>query len=374
VFGSGSLYDENRLLIKTGEFKVHISEIALAETNHISGSEAKTALIIMAVITAGVAIFCLANPKTCFGSCPTYYANSGGSEPEIQVETFSRSILPCMESKDIDALYTALPNGNMLELELRNEAFETHVIKYAHVLAAPKPAGGHIFKTTDGKFFEAIRTIKPDYCLGSEGDFSAEIENFDRRERLSEADSANLAAKEEVFLHFSGIKARNTGLAFGLRQSQMNTFLFYQTLAYMGESIGDFMAQIERGDENMRAAIEAADKTLGKIDVFVKGSNGEWVSAGTIGEEGPISTDVEMIALPDLGADSVDIKLVMAKGLWRLDYIALAELGKEIKPVRLLPFAVVEDDTLRNDIKELLTDTTSQLVNYPGARYTLIYE
>ncbi len=60
----------------------------------------------MSGISLAVTAYCIANPKACFGSCPTFYLeDEGGREPERpQAEGFSESIARVLEARDIDAL------------------------------------------------------------------------------------------------------------------------------------------------------------------------------------------------------------------------------------------------------------------------------
>ncbi len=66
-------------------------------------------------ISVAMTIYCITNPKACFGSCPTYYADVDG-EPMLQAEGFSASVAPALERDDIDALFRTRPTGERFEL------------------------------------------------------------------------------------------------------------------------------------------------------------------------------------------------------------------------------------------------------------------
>ncbi len=57
-----------------------------------------------------LSVFCLANPKACFGSCPTFYAWNG-KDMKLMAEGFSSSILRSYEKSDIDMLYWSKTRG-----------------------------------------------------------------------------------------------------------------------------------------------------------------------------------------------------------------------------------------------------------------------
>ena len=98
----------------------------------------------------------------------------------------------------MDALYNVKPNGENFEIQLRNEAYETHVIRSANLLAVPRPKGGRSFSAPDYKYFQATNLIEVSEATAPEGDISEMLCTFDGVERFSAADSNNLAAKEII--------------------------------------------------------------------------------------------------------------------------------------------------------------------------------
>ena len=132
-------------------FRVPVDEIALVETNE-PGPSIVGGLAFVTGITALGSILCLTNPKACFGSCPTFYAFNGDTVT-LQAEGFSSSIMPHLEKKDIDMLYSAQVTKEF-ELILTNEAFETHSIRYAEILAFKKTVDERVFASPEGKFYK----------------------------------------------------------------------------------------------------------------------------------------------------------------------------------------------------------------------------
>ena len=64
----------------------------------------------------------------------------------------------------------------------------------------------------------------------------------------------------------------------------------------------------------------------------------------------------------------------MARGAWRIDYVALTTIRKGVEPERLAPRAVVHRDTVATGARRQLLDPDETLVTFPGDEYTLVYD
>ena len=248
VVGQGALLNANRDTLRQEQFQIGIDSVAVFETNVIKTSHTVTALTIFTGITAAVTAYCIANPKACFGSCPTFYVSDGDSL-QLQAEGFSASIAPSLEATDIDALYHASVTGDELEVEMRNEALETHVVRSVDLLALPRTRGSRVFTDSDGLFWECTSLLPPDAASAPEGDCLPLLLCADGNERYSMTDSIYLGAKEIIEMEFADIPREPCGLVIGCRQTLLSTYLLYQAFAYMGGDAGYWFARIER--ENM---------------------------------------------------------------------------------------------------------------------------
>ena len=377
VTGTGKLYDINRYLLSDGQYDVPVQTIVLAETNHIKGPVAVGSLAALTIITGIFTVVCIANPKACFGSCPTFYVYNG-EDFIVQSEGFSSSISPSLEEKDIDALYRIKPHSKDFTIQLKNEAYETHIIRSANLLALPKPEGGRVYATTDNQFLQAINLTEPSSAVAEEGDISEKICTFDGIERFSDADSNDLAQKEIIELTFNKKPGDKAGIVIAARQTLLTTFLFYQSLAYMGTTAGDWLASFERNENQFKPVLNNLRLTLGNIDVLVENENNEWIKVGEVGENGPIATDIKIVPLPSQTIQNSDdssmkIRLRMAKGLWRIDYAALAELKGQVNPILIQPSSSSPNLPFTSNVIEVLTNPDSALVTYPGDEYLLNY-
>jgi len=49
---------------------------------------------------------------------------------------------------------------------------------------------------------------------------------------------------------------------------------------------------------------------------------------------GPIASDIHLIKLPETGTKPVKVRLELTKGLWRIDWLALARLDQPVEPIK----------------------------------------
>ncbi|HCY41385.1 MAG TPA: hypothetical protein DHV48_08535 [Prolixibacteraceae bacterium] len=384
LIARGIYYNTNREKIRTSEkintiridgqsaYKIPLSDVALVETNKITGLSGKlVAMSLVGVPSVISSVYCLTNPKACFGSCPTFYAWNGESM-KLMAEGFSSSILPVFENSDVDMLYWAKNEGRKdFQIKLTNEALETHIIRYADLLVFPKHGNERIFATEDGKFYKTSKIISPTVCSGSEGDCRNLILQMDAQERYSEADSKNLAAREYVDLEFDGSAKNQLGLIIGSRQTLLTTYLFYQSLAFLGNNAGYFASRIESGDKALQRRVEKIWDLLGTIEVFVQGQSGKWIKTGEIDEMGPIASDVHLVTLPPQEPGTIKVRLKMTRGLWRIDYIGLTDITEPVEPIQINPTFITTNDSINDLALNQLCHSDEPLITLPGDSHTL---
>ncbi len=372
ITGYGALFDANRNLIKKDDFTIAIKEIALVETNEMNPNPS---IITMALVTGaslGLTVYCIFNPKSCFGSCPTFYA-SNGEEMQLQAEGFSGSIAPSLEDKDIDALYFAkADNGNLL-LKMKNEALETHVVRYADILAVPKSEKSRVFAGNEEKYYKTDAIISPNSVEAEEGLITDKLIKFDNNQRFSPADSNDLAKKEIIEVDFKDLPAGDKGIILAFRQTLMTTFIFYSTLGYMGNSAGEYFAMLERDDGSFMKSVYGSKEVLGGIKVCIQDEKGNWEYIGEYFELGPISTDIQLLKLNKNIQGDCKLRLELAKGLWRLDYLALANDIEEVQPIRIQPSYVIKENLHDKKAFKELTNNFQTLATLPGDEYLINY-
>jgi hypothetical protein len=373
VEGEGTRYSVRRESLGGGRFSIAVSDVALFETNRPDkvSSGGEVLLGLMSTVAGGLAAYCLSDPKACFGSCPTFYVDGEGERPVA--EGFSASIARALEARDVDALPPLAARQRLFVLTMRNEAFETHVIRRVRLLAAERPAGGRVLAGVDGRFYAATRLVTPATCRAPEGDCLAAVQGPGGGERLSAADSRDLATRETVEVDFSAA-AGSLGLVIGARQTLLSTHLFYQTMAYLGSRAGETLAALERGGPLVAGRAMGMARLLGGIEAAVSEDGDEWRPIGSFDEAGPIAGDVQVIPFTGKGRGPLRVRLRQAKGHWRLDQVALARLGPPIAPRALAPAAVITAGRRDANALARLSDDASHLVTLPGDERRLVFE
>jgi hypothetical protein len=374
ISGQGEMLGLNREVLATGALTVRLDEVALFETNVVKQSPSVTALAVVTGASAAMTVVCATNPKTCFGSCPTFHVTDGRQEL-LQAEGFSASITRALEATDVDALYRARPGGRRLEVRMTNEALETHVVRSVRVLAAPRPRGGRVLAATDGSLWQARQLAAPTRCAAAEGDCLKAVEVLDGLERFSTSDGEDLASRETIDLEFAAAPGARVGVGVGFRQTLLSTFLLYQGLAYLGSSASGWLAALERSDSKVLRQASGLGGALGGIEVLVPDGAGGWSLAGQVHETGPLAGEVQFVPLPEpVPAGPVRIRLRLTRGHWRLDWVGLAALGARVEPLRLEPRSVRRGPVEDARAREILLDPRRVLTTLPGDEYTLLYE
>ncbi len=376
--GYGVRYSADRLAGEPGLHSIPLESIALLEANHKETVSrfAMGGLTVWTALSTITTIACVADPKACFGSCPTFYLEEGSSE-RLVAEGFSSSVARVFEDHDVDALPDPSPAGGDYAVLMRNEAPETHAIRSLHLLAIPRPPGHSIYATPEGTFRLGSPVVEPESCkvVGSspEVDCSREILQSDGREFFSAADSVDLATREWLELELPPVpEGQDGGILIRGRASLLSTFLFYQTIAYVGEAAGPWLASLERGDSGLAKQVMGVPDALGSVEVLME-RDGEWVGVGNFGEAGPIASDEKVIPLPAHSEGPLRIRLQMAKGAWRLDQVGLVAVGERVEPILLHPARVelVSGETPADLALERLLDPGRHLVTQQGDEYRI---
>jgi hypothetical protein len=370
--GTGHRFDAARRSLGRFDGRVARDSIALLEVTHTSTARPVGSAILgyytvaMGIITTA----CMADPKACFGSCPTFYVADDDDRPVA--EGFSGSVARSLEATDVDAL-PETAGGGRFAITMRNEALETHVVRSVRLYALPAPASGFVAADRSGRFY-VLRDVVPPSCRAADGsDCTAPVASRDGVEWSTRADSADLGRPDSLELTFAQLPERAM-LVTTSRQTFVSTYVFYQALAWAGSRAGELLAAVERdGIAAFPAAWEMMQR-LSRIDVMVRTRDGAWRAAGTTGEPGPIAADRAVLTLPDDVAVPLVVRLRFARGALRFDELAVAagEPAEEVR--RLDPVRVERDGSPDGAALERLRDPERYLVTNPGDRYRIVFE
>ncbi|MEX0965962.1 MAG: hypothetical protein WD077_01895 [Bacteroidia bacterium] len=375
VNGYGTRFNFNRSLIHEGKITLPIDRVAIFETNkrvEFSESGRIAVLTILAGFDLYIGIYCMLNPKACFGSCPTFYINENDNFHYADAEGFSSAISPSMEYYDVDALnHHTLADSNF-SITMKNEALETHCVKEVKLLAYPLNKGERVYHSAINDFYLCENNYPLSEAKANEGDITWLLKDHDRQERFSLADEKNLSSKEEIYLTFNDVKnPSDLGLILQFRQSLLTTYIFYSAMGYMGEEVSDIFAKIETDEEIREKALTGIMDELGNIDIYVwDGQTEAWVYQNEFNETGPIAINRQFIPLKiPLPEPVIKVKIVLNKGLWRMDYVALTNIKKEVTVNEFTVNQVLNKGKEDSTALGQLIDPEKYLISMPGSKY-----
>ncbi|MBY0489693.1 MAG: hypothetical protein K2R93_07600 [Gemmatimonadaceae bacterium] len=384
ILGLARRWDAERRPLESVFVRVRLDTVALLETNAplTVGSFGEGVIDAFLVLGTVATVGCVSDPKSCFGSCPTFYLDANPAARPL-AEGFSSSIARRLEAHDVDDLQTSRAGGSLVPLLMRNEALESHAVRYVRLLAVPTPPQGEVFATPDGTIIGVQEVQTVSRCRNGLVDCVREVAARDAREWHTPTDSADLAAPDTVHVTFTAAPGTPV-LLMAARQAFVSTFVLYQTMATLGTTAGSWLAKLERGDPDARRPLDETNRLIGEIAIDVQDADGMWHPAGRYAEAGPIATDVQAIPLPPIARPrgaALQLRLRFARGNWRIGYLALGTLGDTLTPVVLDPrTATLETGATyrgarppRSDVRDILVDTTRVLFTQPGDAVQLSY-
>ena len=380
VTGVGESFDFNRNKTSEGLLSIAIDSVAIFETNkNLGKTESKRirALAILAGVDVAIGTFCLTNPKACFGSCPTFYIHEEDDFHYATAEGFSNAIAPSMEYADIDALNNEVITGGTFSLTVRNEALETHVIRNLRLLAFPRQEEQRVYQSPGDDFFLCKNIHQLTSARGREGDATAFLKFPDRKERFSLADSLNLNSREEIYLSFEDVSdPSGLGLLINFRQTLMTTYFIYSAMGYMGDEVGDIFAKLETSEETQQKLEKGIKKQLGKIEIYSWDvGSASWVAQGGFYETGPVAYNRQLLPLNISASTSgVKIKVVLNRGLWRIDDFALTNIVEKVQPEVLAVEEILTRGLKDPEALEAINSAEDYLVSMPGNEYKIRFQ
>lgn len=380
IIGQGKLYNFNRRQIYEGNLSISLNEIAIVETNQLEAIKSKdnnrlAALGILTGTNVILASVCITNPKACFGSCPTFYVDGNETLHSANAEGFSSSISPCLEKYDLDALQHST-SSNEFYLTMKNEAFETHVINKLLIDAVPKRKDKAIYHDKQGNYYQCGKLHNLNSAIVEGKEIKRSLSKIDELEYFSATDSTDLTTKEEIFVEFDNIPEEDIGVVINYRQTLLTTFLLYSGISYMGDEFGDFFTKIET-DNQIKKRVENPFKLLGKVKLSVWNDEAKkWQLIDDVFETGPIAKNLMLVPIPNSIAknNKTKIKIELAKGLWRLDYLALTSIDSIVKPFTAAPAEIEVINGENYTIEEVSFDDENYLLSFPGNEFRFKFD
>ena len=379
VSGVGTRYDFNRIVVVDGNLIISIDSVAIFETNKkLENTESGriTALSILTAVDVVLGLVCITNPKACFGSCPTFYINEEDNFHYADAEGFSNAISPSLEYFDIDALNNQPISHKVFSLSMKNEALETHCVENVALLAYPREKGERVYQSPDNSFYLCENIYQVNHANDDSGDITHLLRTKDKLERFSLANETNLSSKEEIYLTFENIKnTKDLGLIINFRQTLMTTYFIYSAIGYMGDEVGDIFAKMEIENKTSGVQKNGIREELGDIEVYTWNEKSKcWIKQSGFYETGPIAINQQILPIntSELGSE-VRLKLVINKGLWRIDYLALTNIKEKVVPIKITPNSILNKGLLDQWALAKIINPNDYLISMPGDEYKFVF-
>jgi hypothetical protein len=384
VLGNGKRFDYNRKRVFVGAIRLPFDSISIFETN-IKLKETEhgrlATLGILLAVNLPLSIYCLSNPKACFGSCPTFYVEGNDNFHSSDAEGFSNAITPSMEYGDIDALNNTPLSSHSFSITMKNEALETHCVKDVKLLAYPRQQGERVYAAPGDEFYRCQNTYPLSAASANEGDVTALLQTADKQERFSLSDERNLSKKETIYLNFDNVSdCKDLGLVLNFRQTLMTTYLIYGAMGYMGDEVSDVFNLLQRHQTLNPNSKGGLKKELGGVEIHLwNNQKNVWEKQGEHYETGPIAINKQLTRLKSSNSllpntEKVKLKIVLNQGLWRLDYVALTNIKEKITPLSIAPSRILNKEKEDKSALNALNDPTLHLISMPGSAYQFQFD
>jgi hypothetical protein len=333
----------------------------------------------MTVVTlgAGIAIACALDPK-CFGSCPTVYSTSTTGEL-LEAELFSYSVAPLLEARDVDLLAARPDSTGRLELEIRNEALETHFINHIELLEVRHGADETVVPDAHGRPIvlgarspvaqvrdRSGRDVAPSLAAHDSLHFASDNERLDRASITDFNDWIDLTVPRPASRDSIAVVLR-------MRNSLLNTVLFYDLM--LGSAGARALDWLGTDLQRIGPAVELGMWYRARMGMRVAAEiDGAFRDIDRIPDAGPIAwKDVALLVPVPQSGDSMRIRLSFVTDEWRIDQVGIALDARRAEPrsVPLLAAASL-DDTISFDATRRLSEPDEAYVEtQPGIAFTV---
>lgn len=342
--GTGTQYDLTLTQVGTVS-EVPLDRILALETFEETSEKGLTALAsggVAALTVAAVGLLAVA----IFGSCPTVYSDG----EQLEAELFSNSIAPIFELPDVDRLTIQSNAEGVVELDIRNEALETHYLNHLSLVEIEHSPDEIVVTDEENSALALNNFIAAEKIVDRNGrDLRAELEAEDNR--VFRTDPATLReAKLEDFedsieLWVPVPPGRDSvALLFRLRNSLLSTVLLYdvmlsgpQSVNWLGNDLGQ-----------TKPALELAAWYSSRMGMHVEvWEDGAYRRIARVRDTGPIAWKDVAVVVPASPGDRLRVRLKFVADNWRIDKLSIAADVR--KPtVRAVPIEEVMSKGIRD--------------------------
>jgi len=378
VRGRGTRHDLS-LARATPVDSIPLDSVAALESFRTKTKVAETAVATL-LAAAASAVGAAALAVAIFGSCPTVYS-SGAEGTVLEAETFSHSIAPLLESRDLDRLHARADPSGTVRLQVRNEALETHYINHLQLLEVTHPAGALVAPDPENRPL-VVRDTRPfRQATDRVGrDVAAALAQAD--DIALQADPATLAAAESgdledwIDLAVPADGQPEVALVLRMKNSLLSTVLFYdvmlasagpRALTWIGSDLDQISTAVRLG--------RWVQRRLGmRVSVW---RDGAYRQVARVPDAGPIAwRDVAVVVPVPPSEPTLRVRLAFTPDLWRIDRVALGRSGGHASPRTISASGVIGRDG-RSDpeaLASVLRSDTRYLQTNPGQRFTVVFD
>lgn len=378
ITGQGFKYDI-ALIESEPVTEIPIEELAAMESYRTPVDSAKTtgATVVVAV---GGTVGSLALLKALFGSCPTTYSLEG-DEPVLEAESFSYSIAPGFEARDVDRLGVDVGDARLLELEMRNEALETHYINHVELLEVAHAMDEQVYPGPDGEPLAVRNLMPPRASSDSSGrDVLAWLGETDGKAWRSEAARLKQVSLDNLHDHVelefpAQALAGDSVLVLRMRNSLLNTVLLYDVmLDAQGFRALDWMGQdLDRLIPKLRLGHWYNSRMGMRVSIWDGDDFREIVH---LADTGPIAWHEVAVPLPEVAGEVLRVRLSFVADNWRIDSAALGHLGSEVtaRAVAVSSVTSLETTPIEGAARNLAAVDDSYVETRPGSAMRLGFD
>lgn len=331
-------------------------------------------------LLTSAAIYCLACPKCCFGSCPTIYTFDG-EKYNLEAELFSECISKQLEDSDLDMLKEKIPENRLFKLKITDEALETHYINKFNLLSVIHSKGTDLFPTINDSFLVMHKYIAPEKVTNKKGeDITCLLNSDDMNYYRSPSEMVDELKQGPVYDHLDlNIHVQKAGkpvrMVMKYRNTLLSTILLYDVvLASQGINAVSWTEKMNNNKEYAEIFNYVYKSFSGIKLLYLK--NNQWIEAGKFKDSGPLNWKYIAAEIPS-DNNELKIRLEFIPDNFMIDYIAFDTTSADddlqfncLNPVSITDFQGNE----RNDVQEFIQKNDSlYLVTNPGDSYSLEY-
>jgi hypothetical protein len=348
--------------------------------NYVTRTNAGTSVALTVVASTAATALTALSLVALFGSCPTIYADSAGTAV-LQAEVFANRISPLFEARDIDLLSVTPDRANMVRLEVRNEALETHYINQFELLEVPHARDETIVPDEHGRPL-ALAGFR---AAGQITDRAG----TDLRRTLARTDGIVFATAKQTMLAATDDDpndyidlvvptppgAKEVAVVMHLRNSLLNTVLLYDLmLAGPGARSLDWLAH---DMTRIGPVLQLGRWYRGHFGLRVLQRIGDsWQEVERHPTYGPIAWRDVATVVPTHGKDSVRLRLSFVADEWRIDRVSVAASVRrpESRVIALTAVDAGDSSISRDALRSMRGADERYLQTTPGQHFSMRFD